>query len=72
MELELSSTLLTLSDLSMYRLRKFSAPPFSDLDIWVENFLENAQKFYDIGAWSFLDFSFDTFKDYDTAIFWVL
>jgi hypothetical protein len=40
------------SDLSMYRLRKFSALPFSDSDIKVENFLENAQKFYDIGACS--------------------
>jgi hypothetical protein len=45
-ELEISS----ISDLSMYRLKKFSAPPVLDLDIRVENFLENAQKFYDIGA----------------------
>jgi hypothetical protein len=33
----------------MYRLtKKFSAPPFSD--IAVENFVENTQMFYDIGA----------------------
>jgi hypothetical protein len=30
----------------------FSTPPFSDSDIWVENFLENTQKFYDGGACS--------------------
>jgi hypothetical protein len=33
------------------RSRIFPTPPFSDSDIWVENFLENAQKFYDGGAW---------------------
>jgi hypothetical protein len=32
MELEISSTLITFSDFSMYRLRKFSTPPFTDLD----------------------------------------
>jgi hypothetical protein len=36
--------------LNMYKLRNFSAPPFSDSDIRVENFLENTPKFYDIGA----------------------
>jgi hypothetical protein len=50
-ELEISLTLITFSDLDMYRLQKLSAPPFSDSNIWVENFLENTQKFYDIGAW---------------------
>jgi hypothetical protein len=49
-ELEIFSSLITFSDLSLYRPTKFSAPPFSDSDIRVENFLENAQKFYDIGA----------------------
>jgi hypothetical protein len=28
----------------------FSTSPFQDSDIWVENFLENTQKFYDGGA----------------------
>jgi hypothetical protein len=32
------------------RSRIFPTLPFSDLDIWVENFLENTQKFYDSGA----------------------
>jgi hypothetical protein len=41
-------TYLCLRMLSMSRI--FSTPPFSDSDIWVENFLENTQKFYDDGA----------------------
>jgi hypothetical protein len=32
------------------RSRIFPTPPFSDSDNWVENFLENTQKFYDGGA----------------------
>jgi hypothetical protein len=32
------------------RSRIFPTPPFFDLDIWVENFFENTQKFYDGGA----------------------
>jgi hypothetical protein len=35
--------------LSMSRI--FPTPPFPDSDIFVENFVENAQKFYDGGAW---------------------
>jgi hypothetical protein len=35
-------------------------PPFSDSDIWVENFLENTQRFYDGGARSCQ--TIDTFK----------
>jgi hypothetical protein len=54
MELRIFSTLKTFSDVSMYRLRKFSAPSFSDSDIWVENFLKNTQKIYDIGARDYL------------------
>jgi hypothetical protein len=50
-ELEISSTLITSSVVSMYKLGKISAPSFTDSDIWLENFLENTQKFYDIGAW---------------------
>jgi hypothetical protein len=42
-------TFSSLRMLSMSRI--FPAPPFSDSDIWVENFLENTQKFYDGGAW---------------------
>jgi hypothetical protein len=55
-ELEISSTLITFLDVSMHRLRKFSAAAFSDSDIWVENFLKNTQKFYDIGAWCLTDY----------------
>ena len=43
-------TYFSLRMLSMSRI--FSTPPFSDSDIWVENFLENTQKFYDGGAWA--------------------
>jgi hypothetical protein len=49
-DLEISSTFITFSNRSMCRLKKFLAPPVSDSDMRVENFLENAQKFYDIGA----------------------
>jgi hypothetical protein len=34
----------------LLRLRIFPTPPLSDSDIWVENFLENTQTFYDDGA----------------------
>jgi hypothetical protein len=33
-EFEMSLTLLTFSGISMYRLRKFPVPPFSDSDNW--------------------------------------
>jgi hypothetical protein len=51
-ELRISSNYIVFSDLSMYRLRKLSVPPFSSSNIWVENFLAKPQKFYDIGAWT--------------------
>jgi hypothetical protein len=34
----------------LLRSKIFPAPPFSDADICVENFLENAQKIYDGGV----------------------
>jgi hypothetical protein len=52
------------------RSRIFPTPPFSDLDIWVENFLENTQKFSDGGTWSYnwSPWSYDSKEEFHNFI----
>jgi hypothetical protein len=48
-ELEIPSTMITFSDISLYRLKKFSAPPFSDSIFELKIFLRILKRFMTLG-----------------------